>query len=139
MNTWHLAMIPLAAAWLPASFAAGPGNLREAVDLDPDPHILEIDLVAARTTVDLGGVSANAFTFNGAIPGPELRLRVGDEVIAHFTNHLFHQIFQRHNAIHTAKLIQHNGHVQLLPLKRRQQRLHGQILWHRRSRAQNQP
>ena len=88
MNTWQLAMIPLAAAWLPASFAAGPGNLREAVDLNPDPHILEIDLVAARTTVDLGGVSANAFTFNGAIPGPELRLRVGDEVIAHFTNRL---------------------------------------------------
>lgn len=76
------------AAWATASLAAEPGNLRLAEDLNPDPHILEVRLVAEPATVDLGGVNAHAFTFNGAIPGPELRLKVGDEVIAHFTNRL---------------------------------------------------
>ncbi|GJQ57062.1 MAG: hypothetical protein HKUEN07_36310 [Rhodocyclaceae bacterium] len=76
------------AAWATASLAAEPGNLRLAEDLNPDPHILELRLVAEPATVDLGGVNAHAFTFNGAIPGPELRLKVGDEVIAHFTNRL---------------------------------------------------
>lgn len=88
MKSWHLAAAAMALAWGTSGLAAGPGNLREAVDLNPDPDILEVELVARPATVDLGGVSAHAFTFNGAIPGPELRLKVGDEVIAHFTNRL---------------------------------------------------
>ncbi len=76
------------AASATTGLAAAVGNLRPAEDLNPDPHILEVRLVAEAATVDLGGVSAHALTFNGAIPGPELRLKVGDEVIAHFTNRL---------------------------------------------------
>src|SRR5262245_39517551 len=67
--------------------AVSPGNLPAAIDLNPHPHILETNLVAKEAQVDLGnGVIAKAQTFNGTIPGPELRLQVGDQVIAHFTN-----------------------------------------------------
>jgi FtsP/CotA-like multicopper oxidase with cupredoxin domain len=68
----------------------GPGNMRLAQDLNPDPSILEVNLVAAVKQVELNssGLLANAYTFNGTIPGPELRMRAGDTVIIHFTNHL---------------------------------------------------
>ena len=68
----------------------GPGNLRAAVDLNLDPDILEVEMVAAQRRVDLtgNGLFANAYTINGASPGPELRLKVGDLVIIHFTNEL---------------------------------------------------
>jgi FtsP/CotA-like multicopper oxidase with cupredoxin domain len=70
--------------------AAEVGNLRPAVDLNPDPAVFETELVAQPKTVDLDGkgLIANAYTFNGAIPGPELRLKVGDKVIVRFTNKL---------------------------------------------------
>jgi len=67
----------------------GEGNLPAAVDLNPDPNIFETALVAMEALVDLGnGVVANAFTFNGIVPGPEIRLKVGDKLIVHFTNNL---------------------------------------------------
>ncbi len=66
----------------------GPGNLRAAQDLNPDPDILEVELVAEQLAVDLAssGLIANAYTINGSIPGPQLRVKVGDMVIVHFTN-----------------------------------------------------
>jgi FtsP/CotA-like multicopper oxidase with cupredoxin domain len=61
----------------------------QAVDLNPDPTIFETALVATEAQVDLGrGVLATAQTFNGTVPGPEFRLKVGDHVIVHFTNNL---------------------------------------------------
>ncbi|WKZ11812.1 MAG: multicopper oxidase domain-containing protein [Gammaproteobacteria bacterium] len=73
-----------------ADSPAGPGSLRVAEDLNPAPDVLEVRLTAKRTTVDLSGdgLLANAYTFNGTTPGPELRARVGDTVIVHFTNQL---------------------------------------------------
>ncbi|MDJ0928561.1 MAG: multicopper oxidase domain-containing protein [Gammaproteobacteria bacterium] len=66
------------------------GNLRAAVDLHPDPRVLEVELVAQMARLDLtgDGLFANVYSFNGLTPGPELRLQVGDEVIVHFTNRL---------------------------------------------------
>jgi FtsP/CotA-like multicopper oxidase with cupredoxin domain len=65
------------------------GNLAQAVDLNPHPDIFETALVAMETQVDLGnGLIATAQTFNGTVPGPEIRLKVGDKVIVHFTNNL---------------------------------------------------
>ena len=65
------------------------GNLPQAVDLDPHPGVFETALVAMEAQVDLGnGVTATAMTFNGTVPGPEIRLKVGDKVIVHFTNNL---------------------------------------------------
>ena len=63
--------------------------LPQAVDLNPHPDVFETALVAMEAAVDLGnGVIATAQTFNGTVPGPEIRLKVGDKVIAHFTNNL---------------------------------------------------
>ena len=58
-------------------------------DLNPDPHVLEINLEARPATHELvAGVAATVWTYNGQVPGPTLRARVGDRVIVHFTNHL---------------------------------------------------
>ena len=65
------------------------GHLSQAVDFNRDPDVFETALVAMEAKVDLGnGVTATAQTFNGMIPGPEFRLKVGDRVIVHFTNNL---------------------------------------------------
>jgi len=73
----------------PAPMASdeGQGNLPQAVDVNPDPDVFETFLVAMEAPVDLGnGVVATALTFNGIVPGPEIRLKVGNKVIVHFTN-----------------------------------------------------
>ena len=64
-------------------------RLAEAVDRNPDPHIVEIDLDARIAPVEIGpGVRVDAWTYNGGIPGPLIRVRVGDRLIVHFVNHL---------------------------------------------------
>jgi FtsP/CotA-like multicopper oxidase with cupredoxin domain len=72
------------------AFAGGIGNLQVAVDLNPAPDILEVELTAQQTRIDLtgSGLYANAYTYNGLTPGPELRLKLGDTVIVHFRNEL---------------------------------------------------
>jgi FtsP/CotA-like multicopper oxidase with cupredoxin domain len=47
-----------------------------------------VRLVAAPDVVDLGGRSARTWTFNGSLPGPELRLRAGQVLRVEFENHL---------------------------------------------------
>jgi FtsP/CotA-like multicopper oxidase with cupredoxin domain len=67
----------------------GQGNLPEAGDINPDPNIFETFLVAMESPVDLGnGVTATTMTFNGIVPGPLIRVKVGDKIIVHFTNNL---------------------------------------------------
>src|SRR5947208_16796597 len=64
-------------------------KLREAVDRNPDPHIVEIDLDARIAAVEVApGVRADAWTYDGGIPGPLIRAHAGDRLIVHFTNHL---------------------------------------------------
>jgi FtsP/CotA-like multicopper oxidase with cupredoxin domain len=64
-------------------------NLPRANDLNPDPDIFETVITAMEATVDLGdGLLADAYTYNGTIPGPEFRFKVGDRVIVHFVNFL---------------------------------------------------
>jgi FtsP/CotA-like multicopper oxidase with cupredoxin domain len=59
-------------------------------DSDPALDVLETVLVASHAMVDIGGVVANAETFNGAIPGPTLRFNVGDTAIVRLINLLEH-------------------------------------------------
>ena len=64
-------------------------RLNVPLDLDPDPHVLEIQLEAGVTDLELlEGVRTPAWTYNGSLPGPLLRARVGDRVIVHFKNSL---------------------------------------------------
>ncbi len=77
-------------AFQPWCASAGPGGLRPAEDLNPDPKVLEVNFTARKAVVDVTGtgIKANAYTYNGTIPGPELRAHVGDTVIVHFANEL---------------------------------------------------
>src|SRR5262252_7717935 len=63
-------------------------RLNEAADINPDPHIVEINLDARVAKVELGGKQVEVFTYGGTIPGPLIRANVGDRLIVHFTNHL---------------------------------------------------
>jgi FtsP/CotA-like multicopper oxidase with cupredoxin domain len=63
--------------------------LAEPPDLNPDPHILEIELQAIPTSVNvIGGAATPVWTYNGTTPGPLLRAKAGDQLIVHFTNAL---------------------------------------------------
>jgi FtsP/CotA-like multicopper oxidase with cupredoxin domain len=90
------ALLGLAAftAWRlsrPVMALGDPYNVPLVVDTNPDPDVVETTIVAEESTVEIaGGVTANVQTFNGAVPGPEFRLKVGDTVIVHFENHLEH-------------------------------------------------
>ena len=64
-------------------------RLVEAVDRNPAPDIVEVDFEARVAQVEIApGVKVNAWTYNGTIPGPTIRLEVGDRLIVHFTNNL---------------------------------------------------
>jgi FtsP/CotA-like multicopper oxidase with cupredoxin domain len=64
-------------------------KLREPRDLNPDPAIAEIDLVARVAEVEVGpGERVRAWTYDGSLPGPLIRVRVGDRLIVHFKNEL---------------------------------------------------
>ena len=58
-----------------------------AIDLNPDPDIVEIELVAREDTISYGtGNMTAVFAYNGSIPGPTIEGKVGDTLIVHFTN-----------------------------------------------------
>ena len=64
-------------------------RLAAAKDRNPDPAVVEIDLTARVADVDVGaGQRVRAWTYDGGIPGPLIRARVGDRLIVHFTNDL---------------------------------------------------
>jgi FtsP/CotA-like multicopper oxidase with cupredoxin domain len=63
--------------------------LRTPLDLSPDPHVLEINLEARVSDVSiLPGTTTPVWTYDGAIPGPLLRAKVGDRLVVHFKNSL---------------------------------------------------
>ena len=64
-------------------------KLREAVDINPDPLVVEVNIEArvARVTYE-PGKQVDAWTYNGDIPGPLIRIRAGNRLIVHFTNNL---------------------------------------------------
>jgi len=64
-------------------------KMAEPQDLNPDPHVLEVELEARVADVEfLPGTTTPAWTYNGTVPGPMLRAQVGDRVIVHFKNSL---------------------------------------------------
>ena len=72
----------------PAGWDAGVG-MAEAVDRNPAPDIVEVDFEARVAKVEIApGFEVEAWTYNGTIPGPMIRVKVGDRLIVHFTNNL---------------------------------------------------
>jgi FtsP/CotA-like multicopper oxidase with cupredoxin domain len=58
-------------------------------DLNPDPDILEIELEAVIREMEiLPGKMTPVWTYNGVLPGPLIKAKVGDRVIVHFKNNL---------------------------------------------------
>lgn len=58
-------------------------------DTNPDPNVVEVTLSAGRArTSYVDGTTTSVFAYNGLLPGPLLRAKVGDEVIVHFKNDL---------------------------------------------------
>jgi FtsP/CotA-like multicopper oxidase with cupredoxin domain len=58
-------------------------------DLNPAPNVLEIALEARVVDLEITpGVKTTVWTYNGLLPGPYIRARVGDTVIVHFKNSL---------------------------------------------------
>jgi FtsP/CotA-like multicopper oxidase with cupredoxin domain len=63
--------------------------LAEAADTNPDPKIVEIALDARVAALEIApGVRTEAWTYNGGLPGPLIRVRKGDRLIVHFSNAL---------------------------------------------------
>src|SRR4051794_20547569 len=74
-----------------AAYAGNPYAAVQVVDTNPDPDIVETTITALPAAIDIGGgVLASMLTFNGTVPGPQFRLKVGDTVIVHFQNHIAH-------------------------------------------------
>lgn len=68
---------------------------RAARDLNPDPSIVEIVLVAHEGVTDYGNPShaprarrTRVYAYNGSVPGPTIVGNVGDRLIVHFLNFL---------------------------------------------------
>lgn len=60
-----------------------------AVDANADPNIFELDLEARVENLNLvEGGTTPVWTYNGGLPGPFIRAKVGDRLIAHFRNRL---------------------------------------------------
>ncbi len=63
--------------------------LRPAVDLDGRPEVVEVDLTARVEELEIvPGKRTPAWTYDGGLPGPLIRARVGDRVIVNFRNEL---------------------------------------------------
>jgi FtsP/CotA-like multicopper oxidase with cupredoxin domain len=72
-------------------------TLATLTDLDPDPDVVEVELVASPATTEyLDGKPADVWAFRdgakvdsvGTVPGPMLEAKLGDRVVVHFRNEL---------------------------------------------------
>lgn len=58
-------------------------------DLDAKPDVVELNLTARLShQVFLPGIATQVWSYNGQVPGPLIRARVGDEVVVHLSNAL---------------------------------------------------
>jgi FtsP/CotA-like multicopper oxidase with cupredoxin domain len=78
----------------PLSTTQPPGwdddvRVAPAADLNPDPDVVEIALEARLAPLSLVPAAPTMmWTYDGKVPGPLIRARVGNRVIVHFTNSL---------------------------------------------------
>ncbi|MGE3510702.1 MAG: multicopper oxidase family protein [Vicinamibacterales bacterium] len=80
---------PIAAEPRPVDAAPRTLRIPEVHDINPDPKIVEVELTARVARVEIApGRHVEAWTYNGGLPGPLIRTKVGDRLIVHFTNTL---------------------------------------------------
>lgn len=58
----------------------------DAVDLDPADNVVHVALEAAPFTYEVNGEVIEGYAYNGQVPGPTLRAKVGDTVVVDFKN-----------------------------------------------------
>lgn len=64
-------------------------KIREAVDLDPAPDVVAVELEARLATLEIEpGVLTEVWSYDGQVPGPTIRAKRGDKVIVTFRNSL---------------------------------------------------
>src|SRR6266496_3036425 len=64
-------------------------RLPAAIDINPDPGVVELNLEAHVTPLSLVPAGPTPmWTYDGLLPGPMIRARIGDRVVVHFTNNL---------------------------------------------------
>jgi len=81
-------VVTTAQSLAPSGWDAGL-KLTEAADLNPDPKVVEVNLTARLAEVEVApGKRVHAWTYNGGLPGPLIKTRVGDRLIVHFSNEL---------------------------------------------------
>ena len=88
-----LVLLALGGVATQAQTLAPPGwdaglKLSEVADANPDPAVVEVDLAARLADVRIAGTTVKAWSYNGTLPGPLIRAKVGDRLIVHFTNAL---------------------------------------------------
>jgi FtsP/CotA-like multicopper oxidase with cupredoxin domain len=64
------------------------GSPPEALDLDPDPTRLHVALTPAPRSLRIGTLDVDGYAYNGLVPGPTLRARVGDTITIDLDNQL---------------------------------------------------
>ena len=77
-----------AAAGLLPAWARSASLPASAFDVSRSAPKSEWDIEIGRTPVTVGGVTRDAMTFNGTVPGPLIHLREGDDVVLRVTNTL---------------------------------------------------
>jgi FtsP/CotA-like multicopper oxidase with cupredoxin domain len=88
MSCVLLAAAARAQSLAPAGWAADL-ELNELADTNPDPKIVEVTMTAKLAEVEVApGKRVRAWTYDGGLPGPLIRTRVGDRLIVHFRNEL---------------------------------------------------
>jgi FtsP/CotA-like multicopper oxidase with cupredoxin domain len=71
-------------------------ELVRAVDINPDPNIVEVNLVASEAFVDYVGIETPVLAYRdgsvagsmATVPGPMIEAKLGDRLIVHFRNEL---------------------------------------------------
>ena len=64
-------------------------RISAAEDVNPDPHIVEVNLAAAESEVMLtNGRMTRVWAFNSQVPGPRIEANIGDTLIVHLHNQL---------------------------------------------------
>lgn len=92
---YHLLMVTL----LVLGYVTSPqaqGNSTDAIwgiapqsaeDLNPDPTVVEVELIASVEQVKFGKSQwTDVWTYNGSTPGPTIEANIGDTIVVHFYN-----------------------------------------------------